>query len=217
MHQEPVVLTAVVVVIAGVVGAVLGVGVRLLLGRLRRGVVLRVGVAEIATAVVTAVGAAIGWGHPTVGLILLAGLLMVMLGAVDIVHHRLPDAITLVALPLTALTVIGTHLLAPYSGSLTGAAISASVLWVVFATMARISSSWMGQGDVKLIPTLGLMMGYLSFGSVVVGLAVAFGLGSVVALAGIVTRRLELRSAIPLGPYLLFGCWSVLLLPALMT
>jgi hypothetical protein len=36
-------------------------------------------------------------------------------------------------------------------------------------------------------------------------------------LAGIATRRLKLRSAIPLGPYLLFGCWSVLLLPAFAT
>ena len=217
MHQEPVVLTALLVAVAAAVGAVLGVGVRLILGRLRRGVVLRVGVAEIATAVVTAVGAAVGWGRPTVGLILLAGLLMVMLGAVDIVHHRLPDAITLVALPVTAVTVLLTHLLAPDSGSLPGAAVSAFILWALFATMARISSSWMGQGDVKLIPTLGLMMGYLSVGSVVVGLAVAFGLGSVVALAGIATRRLRLRSAIPLGPYLLFGCWSVLLLPAFTT
>ena len=217
MHPEPDVLTVVVVVVGAVVGGLLGVGVRLILRRLRRGVVLRVGVAEIATAVVTGVGAAAGWGRPTVGLILLAGLLLVMLGAVDIVHHRLPDAITLLALPVTALTVILTHLLAPDSGSLAVALVSAFILWALFATMARISSAWMGQGDVKLIPTLGLMMGYLSVGSVVVGLAIAFGLGSVVALAGMATRRLELRSAIPLGPYLLFGCWSVLLLPAFTT
>ena len=84
--------------------------------------------------------------------------------------------------------------------------------------MARISSSWMGQGDVKLIPTLGLMMGYLSVGAVVIGLAIAFVLG--IRWSHWRESRpggCELRSAIPLGPYLLFGCWSVLLLPACRT
>ncbi len=216
MHGGSGVLTAVVVLVAALLGAVAGAGIRLLLGRLRRGVVMRAGVAEIATAVITAVGAALAWGDATFGLVLLAGLLLVALGSVDIVHHRLPDAITLPALPLTALAVLITYLLSPGSGSPLRAGISAILLWAVFAAMALASSSWMGRGDVKLIPTLGLLMGYVSVGAVVIGLAIAFVLGALVALAGIATGRLRLSSAIPLGPYLLFGCWSVLLFPTLL-
>lgn len=203
------------VLAAALAGAAAGAGIRLLLGRLRRGTVLRVGVAESAAAAVTALGTAVSWGEPTLGLVLLTGLLLVALGSVDIVHHRLPDAITLPALPVTAIAVLVTHLLAPGSGSPIHAAACALVLWAGFAAIAWCSSAWMGGGDVKLIGSLGLMMGYVSVGAVVIGLAVAFVLGSAVALAGMATRRLRPDSAIPLGPYLLFGCWVVLLFPAL--
>jgi leader peptidase (prepilin peptidase)/N-methyltransferase len=203
-----------VVVLAAGLGAVAGVGIRLLLGRLRRGVVLRTGAAESAAAVITGIGVGVGWGDATVGLALLTGLLLVALGAVDIVHHRLPDAITLPALPVAAVAVLLTTVLAPGSGSLISAVVAAVVLWALFSGIALLSPPSMGRGDVKLVPTLGLLMGDVSPVAVLAGLLVAFGAGSVVALFGVAARRLRLTSAIPLGPYLLFGCWVVLLFPA---
>ena len=197
-----------------VLGAVSGYALRTLLGRLRRGVILRVGPTEAAGAVVTAVGAGLAWGRPVLGLVLLAGLLLVALSGVDIVHHRLLDAITLPALPLAVLTVLTTKLLHPDSGSLVRATGCAAALWLIFAGVAWLSPAAMGRGDVKLVPTLVLLMGYVSVGAVVLGLAVSFVLGSVVALVGMAARKLRLNSAIPLGPYLLLGCWSVLLIPA---
>lgn len=202
-----------VVVPAVLLGAAAGVPIRVVLGRLRRGVVLRPGIAELAGAVVTGVGAYLAWGDATLAMVLLTGLLLVALGAVDVVHHRLPDALTLPALPVAALAVLLTALLAPGSGSLLSALAAAIVLWAVFAGIARFSPRSMGRGDVKLMPTLGLLMGYLSPVAVLIGLLLAFGTGSVVALLGLATRRLRLASAIPLGPCLLFGCWLVLLFP----
>lgn len=201
-----------VVALSMAAGAGTGIVVRRLLGRLRRGVVLRAGPTEAAGAVVAGVSVGVAWGRPTLALILLAGLLLVALSGVDLVHHRLPDAITLPALPVAALAVIGTYLLAPHSGSALRSVLSAVALWTVFALLARVKSAWMGRGDVKLIPTLGLLLGYVSSSSVVLGLAVAFGLGSLVSLAAVAAGRMRLRSAIPLGPYLLFGTWAVLLL-----
>ncbi len=198
---------------AGLGGAA-GTGIRLMLARLRRGVVVPIGRLESAGALVAALTTTLAWGRPTIGLVLLAGWLLVALSGVDIVHHRLPDAITVPALPIAAAAVGVTYLLAPTSGSPLRAAASAAVLWAVFAAMARVSSSWMGRGDVKLIPTLGLLMGYGSAAAVLLGLLVAFALGSVVALAGMALGRLTPRSAIPMGPHLLIGCWVVLLLPA---
>lgn len=210
-------MTALLVAAAAGLGALAGVGIRLLLGRLRRGAVLRPGVAESSAALVTAVGTLLAAGDATFGLVLLTGLLLVTLGAVDIVHHRLPDAITVPAVPLAAAAVVLTALLAPGSGSLLSAAVAALLLWAVFGLIARISPRSMGGGDVKLMPTLGLLMGYLSPGAVLVGLLLAFGTGSVAALAGVAAHRLGLRSAIPLGPSLLLGAWLVLVFPAAFT
>ena len=119
VHGGSGVLTAVGVLVAGLAGAVVGAGIRVLLGHLRRGVVLRVGVAEVATAIVTAAGTGLAWGEPAIGLVLLAGVLMVALSSVDIVHHRLPDAITLPALPVTGFVVL-LHLSAGAGIGLTG-------------------------------------------------------------------------------------------------
>jgi len=196
------------------VGAGAGAGLRLLLRNLRRGVVLRVGWLETGGALATAAGLVLAWSEPTLGLVLFAGLLMVALSGVDIVHHRLPDAITLPALPLAGFAVVVTYLVHPGSGSLLRAGACALLLWCLFAVAARISAAAMGGGDVKLVPTLGLLMGYLGAGAVVIGLAIAFALSSLVVLVGLAARRLRLTSAIPLGPYLLLGCWSVLLFPA---
>ena len=206
-------VVALSVALAVVLGALAGMGIRLLLGRLRRGVVLRPGSAEVAAALVTGGGVAVARGEPTLPLVLFAGLLLVALGAVDVAHHRLPDAITLPAVPLAVVGVVLTAVLAPGSGSVVSGVVAAVVLWAGFAGIARWSPRSMGRGDVKLMPTLGLLMGYVSPYAVLVGLLVAFGTGSLVALVGLVARRLRLSSAIPLGPYLLLGCWVVLLFP----
>jgi len=202
-------------VLGSALGAGAGAALRLLLRNLRRGVVLRVGWLETAGASTTAAGLVLAWSAPTLGLVLFAGLLLVALSGVDIVHHRLPDAITLPALPLAAVAVLATNLVHPGSGSLLRAGSCAVVLWSLFAAASRMSAAAMGGGDVKLVPTLGLLMGYVSAGAVVIGLAMAFALSALVVLVGLAVRRLRLNSAIPLGPYLLLGCWSVLLVPAL--
>lgn len=211
------VVPVVPVIAATLLGAAAGAGIRLLLGRLRRGAALRRGVGEVAAAVVTGIGAAVAWGEPTLGLALFTGLLLVALGAVDVLHHRLPDAITLPALPVAAVAVALTAAVAPASGSLVSAGIAGVTLWAGFAAVARVSPRSMGRGDVKLVPTLGLLMGFVSPVAVLVGLLIAFLTGSVVALIGMAGRRLGWGSAIPLGPYLLFGCWVVLLFPGAFT
>lgn len=198
--------------LSAVVGAGIGHCLRRLLGRLRRGVVLRAGPTEVGAALVAGLSVGMAWGRPTLLLVLLAGVLLVALSGVDLVHHRLPDAITLPAVPVAAVAVALTFLFAPHSGSALRSVMSAAILWAVFAGLARLSSSWMGRGDVKLIPSLGLLLGYVSASTVVLGLGLAFVLGAMVSLAAVLAGRLRMRSAIPLGPYLLFGTWAVLLL-----
>ncbi len=196
-------------------GAAAGGAARVLLGRLRRGVLLRPGVLELCAAVVTGLGVALLWPGPTVPLVIWAGLLGVTLGAVDIVHHRLPDALTLPAVPITAVLVVLTGWAAPGTGQLSVAAVVAVVLTGLLRLVAAVAPKAIGMGDVKLVPSLGLLAGYLSVASAVLAVTIAFVLGAAVALVGLAARRLTMTSAIPFGPCLLAGTWLVIALPGL--
>jgi len=206
-----------VVAVGVVAGAVAGWGIRLLLAHLRRGVLLRRGVAEISAAAVTGLGAGLAWGGPLLGLVIWAGLLAVALGAVDLVHHRLPDALTLPAIPITAILVAATGYLNPSAGSVLRAVVVAALLGVAFWALAALAPRAMGRGDVKLMPSLGLLTGFVSIPTTVLATGIAFVLGALVAVLGLLSRRLTLTSAIPFGPCLLAGCWSALAVPALTT
>ncbi len=203
------------VLAAALVGAAAGVGIRHLLGVLRRGTTVRVGLAEAFGAVVLAAGAAASQHTPAVGAVTLAGLMLVALGLVDTAEHRLPDALTWPSLVLAAGTVALTALLAPHSGSLPRAALVGAVLFALFGLVHLVSSRSMGRGDVKLVPSLGLLTGYFSVPVTALALVVAFLSGAIVAVAGLLIRRLSLRSALPFGPFLLWGTWLSLAFPAL--
>jgi leader peptidase (prepilin peptidase) / N-methyltransferase len=205
------------VVIIGGIGAVIGAVVgglgRALLRKLKRGTVLPLGPLEISGAIVTAVGAVVAWGDPVLFLVVPTGWFALLTSAVDARHHRLPDALTLPAIPLAAVLVALTWWRYPSSGSLLIAAVVAVVVWAVFALVATVSPNAMGRGDVKLVPSLALATGYLSVTTAVLWLALGFVLGALFAVGGMLARRLTRRSAIPLGPFLSAGAWLALLAP----
>ena len=198
-------------------GAAAGWGIRPLLARMRRGVVVRAGILELCAAVVTGLGVGRSWPEPMVALVVWAGLLGVALGAVDLVHHRLPDALTLPAIPITLLLIGVTEFAAPTTGSMVTALIVAAVLGAAFWALSAMVPRAMGLGDVKLVPSLALMTGYVSVAAGVLAVVIAFVLGALVAVLGMLSRRLSLGSAIPFGPFLLAGCWLVLAFPGLVT
>ncbi len=198
-------------------GAAAGSGIRLLLARLRRGVVLRAGLLESTAAVLTGAGVGLSWPGPVLALVVWTGLLGVALGAVDLVHHRLPDALTLPAIPVTLLLVGITEIAAPATGSIITAMTVAVVLGGAFWALSALVPRAMGLGDVKLVPSLALMTGYVSVAAGVLAVVIAFVLGAVVGLLGMLSRRLSGRSAIPFGPFLVAGCWLVLVFPGLVT
>ena len=199
------------------VGAATSWGIRLLLARLRRGVVLRPGIFEVACALITGVGVGLSWPSPLVSLVIWAGLLGMALSAVDLVHHRLPDALTLPAIPITLLLIGITEFAAPATGSVITALAVAVVLGGGFWALSALVPRAMGLGDVKLVPSLALMTGYVSVAAGVLAVIIAFILGALIALVGMLSRRLSMSSAIAFGPFLLAGCWLVLVFPGLVT
>ena len=147
-----------------------------------------------------------GWG--------LAPLLLAWIGVgialaiVDLREHRLPHALTLPMLAITPLGLALAGLLdgSPYGGGWAGAGIGAAIWLGALGLMWLVSAGHgMGLGDVKLAPSLGATLGWLSVDTAVAGLVLAFVAGTLVALALLVTRRIGRRDAIPFGPFLLLG------------
>jgi leader peptidase (prepilin peptidase) / N-methyltransferase len=59
--------------------------------------------------------------------------------------------------------------------------------------------------DVKLAPTLGLPPGWLSWGTVAVGVVAAFLLAGLAGLGGMLALGLSRTSRLPFGPWLVVG------------
>lgn len=142
---------------------------------------------------------------PLLPLLLVLSSAGIALFAIDLEHHRLPDAIVL---PLYPVTVVGLAL----AGGLTGEWPIVPSLIGVAVWLLVIGGLWlvtggrgMGFGDVKLAPVLGATLGWVSVSAAVVALVAAFALGALVGVGLMVARRAGRRSALPFGPFLLLG------------
>lgn len=163
---------------------------------------------ELLTAVTWLATAA--WANATGNLGLLPLLLVlasagIALFAIDLEHHRLPDAIVL---PLYPVTVAGLAL----DGMVTGEwplipALLGTAVWVLVIGGLWLATGGrgMGFGDVKLAPVLGATLGWVDVGAAAVALFAAFALGAVVGIALLAARRAGRKSALPFGPFLLLG------------
>lgn len=204
------------VLIAALAGFAVGAVLRLWLATLRRGATIARGWIEAPSALVaglTVAFAAEGSRWLLAGWI---GLLAVPLTAVDVRHHRLPDAITLPAIPITAAVAAVSALLPGDSGSLLRGVLAGLGVGAAFFALAWLAPKAMGRGDAKLSVTIGIALGYVSWSAVLVGVFLAFVFGSLIGLVGMVGGRLRLSSSIAFGPALLAGCWLVLAVPGVL-
>ncbi len=137
---------------------------------------------------------------------------LVLLLATDLDQRLLPDVITLPAIPLAlAFDLLGLNPLVP-SGVLPMAIVVAiAVPGLMYLFSIPFGAGAFGQGDVKLLVSVGLLVGPLRmFSGVVYGALVA----GVVIVALLVARRITLKSYIPFGPFLIFGAiWAILAIP----
>jgi leader peptidase (prepilin peptidase) / N-methyltransferase len=138
---------------------------------------------------------------------------LVVLFATDLDQRLLPDVITL---PLVALAAIVT---------ITGASpfihTNDDVLWALAAAVVvplalyllaiPFGAGAIGQGDLKLLVSVGLLTGALNlFYGLVAGALLA---GITVAIL-VFTRRISMKSFVPYGPFLILGIlWAILALP----
>lgn len=134
------------------------------------------------------------------------------LAIIDLEIKRLPDALTgptfVAAVPLAAIAAA----LAGDLWLLWQGLIAAAVSFVVFYLIAFLARGGFGLGDVKLAPTLGLVMGFADRGGAraFTGFLLAFALGALVGIILMAVGRAGRKTALPFGPFLVLGTIVIL-------
>ena len=166
----------------------------------------------VRTAVMTALLAALLAGalaltglRPATAALAWAAGAAVVLGAVDLASHRLPDRVTYPAYAVCAAALFVDAAVLGSWGALVRAVAAAALAFLLAAGAAAISPAGLGFGDVKLLGLLGLLLGWAGWGVLLAGVFLGLLTGAVVSLALLATRRAGGRTALPFGPPLLVG------------
>lgn len=138
----------------------------------------------------------------------------VVLGAVDLISHRLPDRVTYPAYAACAAALLVDAAVLGSWAALVRALLAAAAAFALAAAAAAISPAGFGFGDVKLLGLLGLVLGWFGWGVLMAGVFLGLLTGALASLLLLATRRVTWRSAIPFGPPLLTGAVLALALGA---
>ena len=139
-------------------------------------------------------------------------LALVVLFATDLDQRLLPDVITL---PLIALALVADSIgIGPYVHDPSEIAVAAVVAVAVPIGLYLLSIPFgagaIGQGDLKLLVSVGLLGGPLRL---LFGLIAGAVIAALVILFLIALRRITLRSYVPYGPFLIIGAmWALLVI-----
>lgn len=205
-----------IIMIYAVGGATAGAVGRWLIGRLRRGALVRAGPCELAGAVLCALtalswtsGGLPGWWLPVPFAVVLIG---VPLAAVDLSCRRLPDALT-----WPSYGVLGGALaIAALSNGRQGQLIAALAGVLVFGGTHLLvhlaAPGSLGAGDVKLAGSLGGVLGVVGWPGLVLASCLASVCTLLLAVVGASVKR-AWRCGVPHGPGLLCAVWAVSVRP----
>jgi leader peptidase (prepilin peptidase)/N-methyltransferase len=129
----------------------------------------------------------------------------VVLGAVDLASHRLPDRVTYPTAAVCAASYLVDAAVLGTWGALLRAGVAGAAAFLIGAAAAAISPDALGFGDVKLLGVLGLLLGWFGWGVLLAGVFLGLLTGALVSLVLLVTRRAGWRTAVPFGPPLMMG------------
>lgn len=137
---------------------------------------------------------------------------LVLLFATDLDQRLLPDVITLPLIPFALVAfAIGSGPFVHAPEDLAWAAAAAVLIPLgLFLLAIPFGAGAIGQGDLKLLVSVGLLAGALNlFYALVAGALLA---GIVVAIL-VFIRRISMKSFVPYGPFLIAGTmWAILVL-----
>jgi leader peptidase (prepilin peptidase) / N-methyltransferase len=145
-------------------------------------------------------GAVFGWSALLVARLVFA-CAMIVLFAIDLEHHLLPNVITL---PGIVVGLIASSVLPPgIIDALIGMLVGGGVLWLIGEAYFRYSGQeGMGGGDVKMLAMIGAFLGWKL---VLITLVLSSVLGSIIGLTVIILRKGGMKYALPYGTFLALG------------
>jgi leader peptidase (prepilin peptidase)/N-methyltransferase len=134
---------------------------------------------------------------------------------IDLDVHRLPDLLVLPSYPIAFVLLLVPTVVLGQWGGLLRAVLAGAVLYVLYLLMALFSpgGGGLGFGDVKLAGVLGLLLGWLGWGTLVFSFMAAWLVGGVVGVALILTRRADRKSNIAFGPAMILGALVAVMFP----
>ena len=135
----------------------------------------------------------------------------VALAMIDIDLKRLPDALTLPSYPVAAVLLGGAAILTGEYDALIRAGIGAAVAFGLYFALWFAYPAGMGFGDVKLAPTLGAYLGWVSYGALGVGLFTGFLYGGIFGIGVVLFAGGGRKTKVPFGPFMLAGALTGIL------
>ena len=138
---------------------------------------------------------------PLLAVRILFGCVLVVLFAIDLVHQLLPNVITL---PALAVGLAASVVLPPgLRDALIGALVGGGILFLIAEMYFRLRhEEGMGMGDVKMLAMIGAFLGWKL--TILTLILASFG-GSLAGVLLLLTRRGNLKAAIPFGTFLAAG------------
>ncbi|MFC6091578.1 prepilin peptidase [Saccharothrix lopnurensis] len=131
----------------------------------------------------------------------------------DWIHHRLPN-------PLVTAMLVGGLVIFSYAAAEEGRVIAllraitaAAVVFIGGLTVAVTAPGALGAGDIKLLGTVALYLGWVGWSHVLRGVVLALFLGSVVGAVLLATRRISRDDRFAFGPAVVGGALLTLVTP----
>jgi leader peptidase (prepilin peptidase)/N-methyltransferase len=155
--------------------------------------------------VITAVMFALAWWQygpgPLLAARLVFGCALIVLFAIDLEHHLLPNVITL---PLIVVGFVFSLVTEPgWKSSLIGILVGGGVLYTIAEVYYRVRhEEGLGMGDVKMLAMVGAFLGWQL---TLVTLMLASLSGTAIGLGLIVTGRGGMKYALPFGTFIALG------------
>ena len=161
--------------------------------------------AVVSTAVGALLGATFGLDWPLLWLVPLVPV-AVALSVVDW-HTRLLPRVVVVPATLAAVVVVTAVGLATDRDALVRALAAMVAVRSFFWVLWFVRSAGMGFGDVRLAAPVGLVLGWVGWGAVAIGVWTSFVafVGPALALALVRRDRVMLKKSFPFGPFMVIG------------
>lgn len=139
-------------------------------------------------------------------------LLTVTLAVIDIRTKTLPNVLTLTGYPVLLVLLAIPAAIDGRWDDYGRAVVGSAITLLAFTGMALLTPEGMGMGDAKLAGVLALPLAFESWLDLVFAMVGAFLLSAVVSIVLLALRRVDRRSLLPFGPYLMAATWLVIAL-----